>query len=603
MESTQPEPDRNDSLNPTSSPPTDAVEDSISIGNLKEQSLSSKDEHTGPNDLAHDSNAMDPSTDAPLVSVSSTGALGPSYTPNIFAPQAQTFVYGGYENTSGEWEEYRHHFMHPEAMEAVSTGIYNDNQSVLFHTGYGFNPQMPYGPYSPVTTPLPAAGDGQLYSPQHLSFTGPYYQQPAAANMPYLHAPTPVSQADFSMPIDHQDWLRSSDCTGSTSLPSPAASPQPIGAVGSLSQGIMPLSSGMASQQQRPFYGLGSSINSYDQGYFHGGIYNHGSNLGGLISSFGNNGRGLFPNDKGRRRGKGNATSTWNTSNDFLNEQNRGPRATRLKNADVEQGLSNETRNSNVTPIVNSEQFNRPDFPVEYGDAKFFIIKSYSEDNVHKSIKYGIWASTANGNKKLDAAFREAKEKGDSCSVFLFFSVNASAHFCGVAEMVGPVDFNKSVDYWQQDKWTGQFPVKWHIIKDVPNSLFRHIILENNDNKPVTNSRDTQEVKLEHGLEMLSILKNHDSNVSILDDFEFYEDRQKAMQERKTRQQQQQQQQQQVSLAKIPDAAISQMSKNFAQVVKLEKANGEDTTSDKTTAVVVNSENPKQSSSSTSALE
>ena len=60
--------------------------------------------------------------------------------------------------------------------------------------------------------------------------------------------------------------------------------------------------------------------------------------------------------------------------------------------------------------------------------------------------------------------------------------------------MIGPVDFEKSVDYWQQDKWSGQFPVKWHIIKDVPNSQFRHIILENNDNKPVTNSRDTQEV-------------------------------------------------------------------------------------------------------------
>lgn len=61
--------------------------------------------------------------------------------------------------------------------------------------------------------------------------------------------------------------------------------------------------------------------------------------------------------------------------------------------------------------------------------------------------------------------------------------------------MVGPVNFDKSVDFWQQDKWSGQFPVKWHIIKDVPNSQFRHIVLENNDNKPVTNSRDTQEVE------------------------------------------------------------------------------------------------------------
>lgn len=60
--------------------------------------------------------------------------------------------------------------------------------------------------------------------------------------------------------------------------------------------------------------------------------------------------------------------------------------------------------------------------------------------------------------------------------------------------MMGPVDFEKTVEYWQQDKWNGCFPVKWHIVKDVPNSMLKHIILENNDNKPVTNSRDTQEV-------------------------------------------------------------------------------------------------------------
>jgi hypothetical protein len=72
--------------------------------------------------------------------------------------------------------------------------------------------------------------------------------------------------------------------------------------------------------------------------------------------------------------------------------------------------------------------------------------------------------------------------------------VNASGQFCGVAEMIGTVDFNKDMDFWQQDKWSGSFPVKWHIIKDVPNANFRHIVLENNDNKPVTNSRDTQEV-------------------------------------------------------------------------------------------------------------
>jgi len=72
--------------------------------------------------------------------------------------------------------------------------------------------------------------------------------------------------------------------------------------------------------------------------------------------------------------------------------------------------------------------------------------------------------------------------------------VNTSGQFVGLAEMVGSVDFNKSVEYWQQDKWNGCFPLKWHIVKDVPNNLLRHITLDNNENKPVTNSRDTQEV-------------------------------------------------------------------------------------------------------------
>lgn len=60
--------------------------------------------------------------------------------------------------------------------------------------------------------------------------------------------------------------------------------------------------------------------------------------------------------------------------------------------------------------------------------------------------------------------------------------------------MTGPVDFENDANYWQQDRWSGQFPVRWHIAKDVPNGRFRHILLDNNDNKPVTHSRDSQEV-------------------------------------------------------------------------------------------------------------
>jgi len=63
-----------------------------------------------------------------------------------------------------------------------------------------------------------------------------------------------------------------------------------------------------------------------------------------------------------------------------------------------------------------------------------------------------------------------------------------------MAQMTSGVNFDTKSDIWAQDKWNGIFTVRWIFIKDIPNSQFRQIRLENNEGKPVTNSRDTQEV-------------------------------------------------------------------------------------------------------------
>ncbi|CAM0952072.1 unnamed protein product [Alopecurus aequalis] len=207
-----------------------------------------------------------------------------------------------------------------------------------------------------------------------------------------------------------------------------------------------------------------------------------------------------------------------------IRDQVCGPRANKLNNASTP-----TTKKDILSPLVRRDQFNRSDFSVQYEHAKFFMIKSYSEDDIHKGIKYNVWASTPNGNNKLDAAFHDAqaltKENGTKCPVFLLFSVNTSGQFVGMAEMQGPVDFKKTMDFWQQNKWNGFFPVVWHIIKDIPNRLFKHITLENNDNRPVTFSRDTQEIGLPQGLEVLKIFKAYRHGTSILDDFDFYEEK------------------------------------------------------------------------------
>ncbi|XP_061376014.1 YTH domain-containing protein ECT4-like [Gastrolobium bilobum] len=177
------------------------------------------------------------------------------------------------------------------------------------------------------------------------------------------------------------------------------------------------------------------------------------------------------------------------------------------------------------------DRYNLSDFQTEYETAKFYVIKSFNEDDIHKCIKYDVWTSTPSGNKKLNSAFLDAEAKlgqtGTKCPVFLFFSVNASRQFVGVAEMFGPVDFNKDMKFWKLDKYNGFFPVKWHIIKDVPNNRLQHIILQNNENKSVTYTRDTQEIGLKEGLEMLNIFKSYPAKTSLLDDFDFYEKREK----------------------------------------------------------------------------
>lgn len=157
--------------------------------------------------------------------------------------------------------------------------------------------------------------------------------------------------------------------------------------------------------------------------------------------------------------------------------------------------------------------------------ARYFVIKSYNAEDVHKSIKYNVWASTQHGNKRLDQAYRESASKGP---IYLFFSVNGSGCFCGMARMVSPVDYTKTFGAWAIDgKWTGQFNVHWIFIKDVPNQRLRHIRLPNNENKPVTNSRDTQEIPQEQGRQVLKIMHSYEHDMSILDDWAWFEENEK----------------------------------------------------------------------------
>ena len=171
-------------------------------------------------------------------------------------------------------------------------------------------------------------------------------------------------------------------------------------------------------------------------------------------------------------------------------------------------------RNSNILFEINT-------------DCKFFIIKSFSEEDIHKSIKYGVWSSSKKGNTTLSNAFNKTKEK-DSF-VYLFFSCNRSGRYVGVAKMKSVCNFNKTFNYWTQDDlWTGLFDVEWLFIKDIPLNEFRNIIItmKNGEIKPVSNARDTQEIPFEQAKIMLNIFVKYENIHTILEHFEYYDKRQ-----------------------------------------------------------------------------
>lgn len=144
----------------------------------------------------------------------------------------------------------------------------------------------------------------------------------------------------------------------------------------------------------------------------------------------------------------------------------------------------------------------------------FFVIKSFTEEDVKTGFMHKVWSSTDLGNKRLNKAYsaRHSNER-----VFLFFSVNGSGKFCGVAEMVsGLTDTCENPIWIEKSRWKGQFKVQWLYVKDIYNHHLRHLKVPQNELKPVTNSRDTQELPEDVGMAMLDIFKKLHSHSSFL---------------------------------------------------------------------------------------
>ncbi|KAF2320035.1 hypothetical protein GH714_022332 [Hevea brasiliensis] len=130
-------------------------------------------------------------------------------------------------------------------------------------------------------------------------------------------------------------------------------------------------------------------------------IQKHGPFPHNCPMNYRQNGRIWNGNDRNKSGDRFYKNSDFETSNELTS----GPRGSN-KFPSLETAVKED-----LGITVQRDQYNKPDFETKYADAKFYVIKSYNEDDIHKSIKYDVWASTPNGNKKLDAAFREAEQR------------------------------------------------------------------------------------------------------------------------------------------------------------------------------------------------
>ncbi|KAK7364650.1 hypothetical protein VNO80_13390 [Phaseolus coccineus] len=549
---------------------------------LQNLSLDSEPKTTGVQEPAKKSGH------GPAKGVSKPFNLNASFTPNGHPSTA--YYYGGYDG-QGDWNSYSRYM---NLNGGMTEGVWGDGSSYLYHQGYGYTPygalmqhddkfyglQQYHYPSSYYQSPTSADGSfaankinaqpGKIstaVSDEHTPSSG-VINNGSSGGVVNEDSTNNNGLKDF-LSSSRPSLLNSNDSTyqragfpdalifsdkksndgAKFGLSSPAvtvkktssqrnmAIPQPLPQ--SMSYGSI------HSSGPEPFYGFMNGMypsnamyNQYGNTYranSHIGPTTYGFRIGSLDNKLkATNGR-VNDHFKKNMDGFGELNKGPRSGNGSDDKSMKGPEAVTLLPEGENLLIKSDNKESLLIP--NKKQYDGEDFSENYSDAKFFVIKSYSEDDIHKSIKYNVWASTLNGNKKLDAAYHEAKEKPGDCPVFLLFSVNTSGQFVGLAEMVSPVDFGRTLEYWQQDRWTGCFSVKWHIIKDIPNSVLRHITLENNENKPVTNSRDTQEVKFEKGIQVLKIFKEQSSKTCILDDFGFYETREKMIQERKSKEQ------------------------------------------------------------------
>nr|XP_028560963.1 YTH domain-containing protein 1 isoform X4 [Podarcis muralis] len=135
-------------------------------------------------------------------------------------------------------------------------------------------------------------------------------------------------------------------------------------------------------------------------------------------------------------------------------------------------------------------------------DARFFLIKSNNHENVSLAKAKGVWSTLPVNEKKLNAAFRQAR------SVILIFSVRESGKFQGFARLASESHHGGSPIHWvlpagmSAKMLGGVFKIDWICRRELPFTKSAHLTNPWNEHKPVKIGRDGQEIEPECGTQL-----------------------------------------------------------------------------------------------------